>query len=89
MVDWLKNKIKTKTAKVGGGVVGGGSVLAVIFFLHGNLTGEIEKAEARSKEHIDLKLEPFKVEVKNLKEKVYDTNLKVNELYKHTFKQKE
>ena len=85
LIGWI---IKSKIAKAGGATIGGGGAIALIFGLHTSVTGEISRAETRSKTYVDLSLKPFTVEINNLKEKVEDTNDKVNKLYDHLIQQK-
>ena len=82
--------LKSKGFKIGGGLLGGGGLLALIFSIYTSVVGQIDKAEANSKsytrEHVVLKLEPYKVEIVNLKSKVNDTNEKVNKIYEYLLK---
>lgn len=73
--------IKSKFIKLGGGILGGTGALTLIFGLHGNVVGQIDKAEARSKEYVGLKLGPFETEIKNLKKDVKETKDMVKDIH--------
>ena len=76
IVGWI---MKSKAAKAGGATLGTGGIVALLFGLHTDITGKVEKAEARNKEYVELRLKP-------LEDKVNDTNQKVNKLYEHLLK---
>lgn len=46
----------------------GGSLVFIVFYLHGDVTLEIEKAEARSVKYADDKFEKTQIEVGHLKD---------------------
>ncbi len=77
--------LKSRIAKIG---VGGTGLIGIIFTLQTNMTGKIDRAEARSKEHIELKLAPFEVEVKHLSKEIKETKNMVKDLHNHFFKNK-
>ncbi len=80
LIAWM---FKSRAAKVGGGVLGGTAGITLIMGLHANITGQIDKAEAQGKEYVQLKLDPFKVEVVNLKKEVAETKDMVKDIHRY------
>lgn len=65
-IERQKETIKT-TAKAGGAVIGGGSFLTFILWLHGDIKSEIANAEERSKKYTDSKIGTVESNVQHLK----------------------
>lgn len=88
---WIM-KSKIKIAKIGGGILGGSGILSLILFLHTSLTGRIDNVEASgkeyTKEYVDLSLEPYKVEMINLKKDVGDTKTMVRDIHNYLLETK-
>lgn len=78
--------MKSKIAKVGGGVAGGSGIIGLLIMLYSSTGANIDKAEARAKEYTDLKIEIQQIQVNNLKEKIENTNKKVNDIHKFLIK---
>ena len=72
--------------KIIGGLLAGLTPLAL--GLHANMTNKIEVAETRSKEYVQLKLEPFQKEIDNLKKEVGETKEMVQDIHKHLLNKK-
>lgn len=72
--------------KIIGGIVGG--LTPLVLGLHANMSSKIEVAEARSKEYIQLKLDPFEREIENLKKNVGETKQMVKDIHKHLLEKK-
>lgn len=68
MWNWFKDFVlKSKTAKFGGGALGGGVLVSVLLTLHGDITGRIESAEARTKSYADMKHQMAIQEISHLR----------------------
>ena len=72
--------------KIVGGIIGGFIPVAMAF--HANMSEKIHVAEIRSKEYVQLKLEPFKHEIDNLKKDLGETKDMVKDIHKHLLEQK-
>jgi len=59
--------MRSKGAKIGSSVVGGGSVLALAVTFYTHMTGQIEKSEAHTKLYVDQKYDLVAEQVKTLK----------------------
>ncbi len=83
LIGWI---MKTKAAKIGGSVLGGGGLIALVFGLHQNVNSKIDRVEDRNKEHVQLLLEPVKTEIKHLKKEVKETKDMVRDIHNYLLK---
>ena len=68
-INWLIMRIKSKqAAKIGGGLLGGGSVFGIVPYLHGDISADIAQAEERSKKYAEIKYESTQTEIEVLKD---------------------
>jgi len=81
--------MKSRAAKIGGGLTAGGGVLTLILALHTNITANIEKAEARSKEYANLKIESVQKDVQNLKNGQQEIKSMVRDIHRYLLKTKD
>jgi len=88
ILGWI---MKSKVAKVGGGVIGGSGVLfALVFGLNKDLKTELnDKMREMDKSHklyVQLVLKPVEIEIKHLNGHVKETKQMVRDIRNHLLK---
>jgi len=85
ILQWL---IKSKGVKVGGTLLGGGSMVALLLGAHADITTKIEKQDERQKEYVQLMLKPIETEMRHLKEETKETKGLVRDIHNYLLKNK-
>jgi len=65
--------MKSKGFKIGGGLLGGGSVIALATTLYGSLNTKFITQEANQKEYVQLVIAPIYTEITHLKKEASET----------------
>lgn len=83
LLSWF---VTSKTVRIGSSVAGGAGVLTLILSLNSTVNAKVDKAEVRTKRYAELIIEPVKVEIAHLKEKVKETNEMVKDIHNYLLK---
>ncbi len=75
--------MKSKGVKIGGSLLGGSGLIALIMGLHFDVSGKIDKAESNAKQYAELVVAPIKTEITNLKTEVSDTKEMVRDIHNY------
>lgn len=85
ILGWI---IKSKSIKVGGGVIGGSGLVVLLMGLHSDVTGKIEKQDVLQKEYVGLMLKPIETEIRYLKSEQKETKSMVRDIHNYLLKSK-
>ncbi len=80
--------MKSKSAKVGIGALGGSGVLVLVMSLHADITGRIEAQDFSQRERTILMLAPLNTEISNLKSEQTETKDMVRDIHNYLLKSK-
>ena len=85
ILNWLLrhgNKIK-----VGAGAFSGGGIIFIVVALNTDVNKRVDKSieiqRAYTREHVELKIEPIRVDIKNIKENQKSIKGTVDKIYSH------